>query len=65
MPPKACDGRSEDMAMASTLLMTVPWKRLIYSDLDKPTDEFLDDISSTASEDNFYSWDFGMKSDSA
>lgn len=59
------DGCSGDMAMTSTSRAIALRKRCVSSNLDKLTHDFLDDISSTDSEGNFYSWDFSMESKSA
>lgn len=61
MLPDSCDELSEHVAMASTSRVTAPSKRRISGNLDAPTREFLDNISSTDSEDNFYSLDFIWK----
>lgn len=51
--------------MTSTSRAIALRKRCVSSNLDKLTHDFLDDISSTDSEGNFYSWDFSMESKSA
>lgn len=63
--PESCDGRPEDTAMVPTSHATTLQKLCISSDLVKLTREFSDDISTTDSEDNFYSPDFSMQSEMA
>lgn len=60
-PLVSYNGRSDDTDIVSTSCGTVPWKRRFFSDVEDSTRDFLDDISSTDSMDNFSSLDFSTE----